>query len=177
VTAYIALLRAINVGGNRAIRMADLVDVFVAQGCGDVRTYIQSGNVVFTDRGRAEPTLVDDLQRSIEQATGFDVPVILRSADEWAGVLDQNPYPGLEPTKLHVAFLAEAPAAAMVAKVGPDAFSPEQYLVAGRDVYLHLPNGMGQSKLARALGRTLLCSPATTRNWRTIEILRGLVEG
>jgi len=177
MAARIALLRGINVGGNRKIKMPDLAAAFVAAGAEQVTTYIQSGNVVFHHRARSEAKLGADLERQLAETFGFDVPVLLRTAAEWAAVIEQNPYPGTEPTKLHVAFLAEPPAADAVATVGPDAFPPEQYTVVGRDVYLSLPGGMGTSKLAPALGRTLLRSPATARNWRTVETLMDLVLG
>ena len=174
MTTSIALLRAINVGGNRSIKMADLAEVFGAAGCGNVRTYIQSGNVVFTHGSRSEAALVDDLQRGIEQATGFDVAVVVRTAEAWAEVVAQNPYSGVEPTHLHVSFLADAPAASEVESIDRAAFAPEQFSVVGRQVYLHLPHGMGRAKLPVALTRTLLRSPATTRNWRTVEKLLAL---
>ncbi len=174
MTVSIALLRGINVGGNRSVRMAELAGVFVALGCGDVRTYIQSGNVVFADGSRSEAALVEDLQRGIEQATGFDVAVVVRTAEAWADVVAQNPYPGVEPTHLHVSFLADAPAASEVEAIDHAAFAPEQFSVVGRQVYLHLPHGMGRAKLPVVLGRTLLRSPATTRNWRTVEKLLAL---
>jgi uncharacterized protein (DUF1697 family) len=177
MTAFIALLRGINVGGNRKIPMADLTDVFAAAGCGDVRTYIQSGNVVFTDDSRPEETLGDDLQRGIQAAMGFDVPVVLRRAEEWVSVIEQNPFPGIEPTKLHVSFLVAPPSAGEVEAVDGAAFAPEEFVVNGREVYLHLPDGMGRARLPPALGRTLLRSPATTRNWRTVEKLLDLVSG
>ena len=111
MTTYIALLRGINVGGNRKIHMADLRELFAEAGVRNVASYIQSGNLVFTHsvHGRATGSAVE-LQERIEVGTGFDVPVILRTAEAWSGVVDANPYPDAEPTALHVVFLAKPPA-------------------------------------------------------------------
>jgi uncharacterized protein (DUF1697 family) len=163
-TTYIALLRGINVGGSRKIHMADLREIFAEAGCADVSSYIQSGNLVFSHA--ADDKLAGRLERAIEKETGFDVPVILRTDAEWERVIDANPYPGVEPTKLHVAFLAEVPAAAAVKAFDSDRFAPEEFAVVGREVYLHLPDGIGRAKLPPAL--PLIRGVGTARNWRTV---------
>ena len=169
MTTFIALLRAINVGGNRTISMADLREVLTAAGCENVTTYIQSGNVVFTHPGRSRDALAGALAKQIETATGFAVPVVLRTADEWAAVVRDNPFGGGDPAKLHVAFLGGHPTAEAIAAseaIDPAAFAPETFVLRGREVYLHLPGGVGRAKLTAGL-RPLLAS-ATTRNWRTV---------
>jgi len=176
MTAYIALLRGINVGGHKAVPMARLTEIVAAAGGADVRTYIQSGNVVFA-HGAGEPALQADLEQQIADEFGFAVPVVLRTAAEMAGVVDGNPYPGVEPTKLLVAFLAEPPPVELVDGIDRAPFGAEEFTVEGRQVYLHLPGGAGRSKLVPALGRTLLKAPATTRNWRTVETLLAMAAG
>jgi uncharacterized protein (DUF1697 family) len=171
--AYIALLRGINVGGNKKVPMARLATVVADAGASDVRTYIQSGNVVFAHRA-GEAELRADLEHRIAEAFGFDVPVVLRTGTEMAAVVGRNPYTGVEPTKLLVAFLAEPPGADVAAAVDRAAFGREEFTVDGREVYLHLPDGAGRSKLVPALGRSLLKAPATTRNWRTVETLSAM---
>jgi len=166
VTTYIALLRGINVGGNRKIHMADLRELFAAAGCDDVTSYIQSGNIVFTHPSTASDRLAGDLQQRIEAGTGFDVPVILRTAKAWEGVVRANPYPDAEPSALHVAFLAKTPAPDAVATFDAARFAPEEFTVVGREVYLHLPDGMGRAKLPPAL--PLIRGTGTARNWRTV---------
>jgi uncharacterized protein (DUF1697 family) len=166
MTTYIALLRGINVGGSRKIHMADLRDIFAEAGCADVISYIQSGNVVFTHPLQAQFDLAAELEHRIEAATGFDVPVILRTDLEWAGVVDANPYPGVEPTTLHVVFLAESPAPEAVASFDVARFAPEEFAVVGREVYLRLPDGIGRAKLPPAL--PLIRGVGTARNWRTV---------
>jgi uncharacterized protein (DUF1697 family) len=166
MTTYIALLRGINVGGSRKIHMADLRDIFAAAGCEDVGSYIQSGNVVFTHAVADTEQLAAGLERRIEGETGFDVPVILRTARAWEGVVEQNPYPDAEPTALHVVFLAQPPATDAAAAFDADRFVPEKFTVVGREVYLHLPDGMGHAKLPPAL--PLIRGVGTARNWRTV---------
>ena len=165
MTTYIALLRGINVGGSRKIHMADLRELFSAAGCEDVASYIQSGNVVFTHPA-PEGDLTADLERRIEEETGFDVPVVLRTAAAWDDVVRANPYPDVEPTTLHVAFLAKPPAPDAVKAFDAARFAPEEFVVVGRDVYLHLPDGMGRAKLPPAL--PLIRGVGTARNWRTV---------
>lgn len=166
MTIYIALLRGINVGGNRKIHMADLRELFAAAGCRDVASYIQSGNVVFTHPSTASDRLAVELGQRIEAGTGFDVPVVLRTATAWQSVIDANPYPEAEPPALHVVFLTKTPAPDAVAAFDAARFAPEEFTVVGREVYLHLPDGMGRAKLPPAL--PLVRGTGTARNWRTV---------
>jgi uncharacterized protein (DUF1697 family) len=168
VRSYVALLRGINVGGNRKIRMADLRDVFTEAGCGDVATYIQSGNVVFTHDASDEQQLARKLERQIEAATGFAVPVMLRTDRELQAVLAANPFGDLEHTKLHIVFLATKPTARDAKAFDASRFAPEDYRVVGREVFLNLPDGIGRAKLPPALP---LIRGGTARNWRTVQTL------
>ncbi len=166
MTTYIALLRGINVGGNRKIHMADLRDLFAEAGGEDVASYIQSGNVMFAHAAGDGDELAAEIEGRILAATGFNVPVILRTAAAWEGVVAANPYPGVEPTQLHVAFLAKPPAPDAVKRFNAARFAPEEFSVVGREVYLHLPDGMGRAKLPPAL--PLIRGVGTARNWRTV---------
>jgi uncharacterized protein (DUF1697 family) len=174
MTTSIALLRGVNVGGHK-LAMADVRDAFVDAGHDDVRTYIQSGNVVFTHGRRAEAALAKDLSRRLGEVAGYDVPVILRTAKQWSELMAANPYGRDRSAHLHVAFLAEAPPAKERDLVDAAAFAPEEYVVDGREVYLYLPNGMGGAKLPLALGRKGPTGTATVRNWRTVEKLAEMV--
>jgi uncharacterized protein (DUF1697 family) len=173
--AYVALLRGINVGGNRVIKMADLREVFVAADAIDVTTYIQSGNVVFTHAVRSEPTLAADLETRIAKAAGFPVSVVLRTAGQLARVIEDSPFPDADADHVHVAFLAARPPAS-APTIDTGAFAPERFAAVGRELYLYLPDGMGRSKLAAAI----LAKPkaigarGTARNWRTVVRLSEL---
>jgi uncharacterized protein (DUF1697 family) len=173
--AYVALLRGINVGGYRMIKMSDLRDVFAAADARDVATYIQSGNVVFTHATRSEPKLAAELEKRIAKAAGFQVPVVLRCAGELAQVIEDSPFPDADPDHLHVAFLAARPPAT-VPMIDVRAFAPERCALLGRELYLCLPDGMGRSKLAAAvLARPkAIGAGGTARNWRTVLKLNEL---
>ena len=176
---HVALLRAINVGGTKKLLMAELRAMFEAAGCADLRTYIQSGNVVF----RAEESLAARIpaliQAEIASSKGFQVPVVTRTAEELDTVVSGNPFlaAGADPTKLHVGFLAEATDAARIAELDPNRSPPDTFEVRGREVYLHFPKGTARSKLTvdyfdRVLGTTI-----TIRNWRTVGRLLDMAGG
>lgn len=157
---YVALLRGINVGGNRVIRMVDLRDMFVAAGSTDVATYIQSGNVVFT---HASKMPAPQLTAAIKRATTFDVSIMVRTVSELAKVVAGNPFPK-DADNVHVSFLPAKTTAELAC--GPN----EAYAFVGRELYLHLPDGVGRSKLAVSANKL----PGTVRNWRTISALLAL---
>ena len=149
--------------------MPDLTSWLNAAGFANVRTYIQSGNVVLEHDGR------DDLAVRIEDVlrahAGFEVPVVIRTKDEINRVVARNPFPGTPATQLHVAFLAAPPDRATIKAIRKDAFVPEEFAVRGRDVFLHLPNGMGNAKMPAKL-KFLVA--ATVRNWNTVVALAAL---
>ena len=172
MTTYIALLRGINVGGHHKVNMAELREVVTQAGGEHVKTYIQSGNVVFSHNASAKK-LVTLLESAISQATGFGVPVVLRTAAQMADVIAKNPFVAPDSNHLHVSFFEERPDPQAFVTIDAEQFDPEGFTVVGRELYLYLPNGMGRAKLPVALGR--IKGPAsTTRNWRTVTKLAEL---
>jgi uncharacterized protein (DUF1697 family) len=169
---FVALLRGINVGTGRKLLMADVRTACARAGATEVETYIQSGNIVLTHAGPAA-TLASDLEARFSKIAGFTVPVVLRTATEWKKVVSGNPFDA-EPDHLHVMFLPAKPPADALAKVDLATFEPECCELIGRELYLHLPNGMGKSKLAVALSRAKPLAAATARNWRTVMKLAEL---
>lgn len=171
--AHVALLRGINVGGKRSLPMKALAESFVAAGCTDVRTYIQSGNVVFRAPKALAPKLSTVLPRLIAKAAGFDVPVVLRSGEELRAAVKRNPYlkSGTPSDLCHLMFLAEVPAAAHVKRLDPGRSTPDEFVLVGRDAYLKLPNGVARSKLTNAYFDSTLETVSTLRNWRTVLTL------
>ncbi len=175
--SYVALLRGINVGGRNVLAMRDLADLFIDRGCGSVRTYIQSGNVIF----RAEPGLARRIPEAIsdELCARFDltVPVVIRTADELVRIVEANPFAqaGREPRTLHVAFLRDAPNPSAVARLDDSRSSPDEFAVIGNEIYLHLPNGVARTKLTVKYFDATLETTSTIRNWRTVLKLRELV--
>lgn len=176
---WVAFLRGVNVGGKRKVLKADLVALVAAWGAESVRTYLQSGNVAF----RAPPELVKDIEQRFEerarQRFGFVVQVVVRSGAELRAVLENNPFlqGGADTKSLHVAFLRERPTERAVAALDPQRSPPDAFAVHGRDVYLHLPNGMARTKLTSAYLDATLGTLSTARNWRTVGAVSALVEG
>jgi uncharacterized protein (DUF1697 family) len=170
----IALLRGVNVGGHNKLPMAQLRSIAADAGFADVRTYIQSGNLVGTtglDATAAAAVLAD----AILTATGLAVPVIARTVEQWSDVIDANPFPdAVDPGRqLHVIFLP-APATEVVRAFDAIDFAPEEVVVTGSELYLHLPDGLGRSKLAVAVNRIPEIAAGTARNWNTVLRLASL---
>jgi uncharacterized protein (DUF1697 family) len=135
-----------------------------------VQTYVQSGNVVLRSAAGAADVRTA-LEERVTAELGTPATVLVLTAAQLRRVRDGNPFPDeRDPTKLHVVFLAERPPAAKVEAIDADAWVPEELRVSGTTAYLHLPNGLGRSRLAAAVAR-LLGVAGTARNWRTVEAL------
>lgn len=171
----VALLRGINVGGKNLLPMKALAGIFAAAGCVEVKTYIQSGNVVFRRLGETDVTGL--IRAEIEKRFGLKVPVIVRAAAELATAIAANPFlkTGIDPARLHVMFLDDEPTAAMMAGLDAERSRPDEFVVIGREVYLHLPNGAAKTKLTNAYFDAKLRTVGTQRNWRTVMALAGMM--
>jgi uncharacterized protein (DUF1697 family) len=178
MTTFVALLRAVNVAGNK-VEMAALRSGLTGLGFEGVQTYVQSGNVVFRAEG-AEEAEGDDprahaaaIASLIADQTGLDVTVLVLTAAELAEVAAANPFAatGADEKTLHVTFLAEPADEAAFAALKLPAQDGEQVVLGDRVVYLWLPHGYGRSKLSNAYLERVLRLPATTRNWRTVKTL------
>ena len=171
-TTYVALLRGINVGGKNVLPMKALAETFGAVGCSRVRTYVQSGNVVF-DSSEPRPGLAASLSRHIADRHGLQVPVVLRTAQELAAIARGCPFadPGGEKPALHVVFLADVPTAKAAASLDPARSPPDRFVLVGREIYLFCPNGLGTSKLTNAYFDAKLATVSTARNMRTVAAL------
>ncbi len=169
-TRYVALLRGINVGGKNMLPMKDLAAMFVAAGCGDVATYIQSGNVVFSAEEKLAAGLGGVIAKRVEEWFGLRVPVVLRSAEELDAVIRGNPFlrDGAPEEMLHVCFLADLPSAQMIAGLDANRSAPDEFALVGREIYMRLPNGMARTKLTNAYFDSKLKTVSTMRNWRTV---------
>ncbi|HEV3365204.1 MAG TPA: DUF1697 domain-containing protein [Acidimicrobiia bacterium] len=167
---YVALLRGINVGGKTKIAMAALRDTCESVGCEDVVTYIQSGNVVLTSKLPADK-LRTVLEEAIAKEFGFNPAVMIRTAKELAAVVERNPYPDADDKTVHVGFLHDTPDAATKKCLAAIECAPEELTLVRRDIYLHLPNGMGRAALPVQMERCLRPNPVTVRNWRTVTKL------
>ncbi|MFP5107101.1 DUF1697 domain-containing protein [Neobacillus sp. C211] len=176
MTIYIALLRGINVGKHHRIKMADLKSLLETMGLTKVKTYIQSGNVLFEAKDEAE-LLSQRLEGEINKSFGFPVPVILRTAEEYEQIIRDCPY-SLDSLKegesIQLAFLAEEPSQAKTEILRSFESEPDECFIKGEEVYLFLRQSILDSKLASQL--TKLGVPATVRNWKTVIKLSTMVE-
>lgn len=174
---YIALLRAVNVGGKNKLNMADLRAALEAIGLGQVQTYIQSGNIVFESH-ETEASLKPQIERAIDQRFGLALDVVLRTLVELDQVVAHCPFvlhqeqAASGPVMLYVAFLDSPPQAAGLSRLDRYVSDREQYQLVGRDVFLLLKQGMHNSKLAPQVHK--LGTPATVRNWKTLNRLRAI---
>ncbi len=171
MATHVALLRAVNVGGLK-VAMADLREIARALGWSDVATHLNSGNLLLTSR--EEPATVGArLEAALADRYAREVPVMVRTPDELASVVERLPFRGdaYDERRLHVAFLAGAPPASTPARIAGD--DGEEVVVDGREAFLHYPNGLGRSKLTTAALERALGVAVTVRGVRTVA---GLLE-
>lgn len=181
----IALLRAVNVGGNRKISMADLREFFAALGFTGAKTLLQSGNVVFEtgSDGRADShagVLEQLLERESASRLGLRTDYFVRTADEWREVIEHNPYPGAaasNPGHLVVMALKDAPSPADVESLQSAIRGRETLSSRGRHAYIVYPDGIGTSRLTVAVIEAKLGTRGTGRNWNTVQKLMALMGG
>lgn len=177
---YIALLRGINVGGKNIIKMADLKRVFEGLGFCEVRTYIQSGNVLFK-ANEPEETLRKQIESELESKFGFSVKVVLRPLSELESLISNCPFSEktIEEAKLssgaeslYVAFLNTSPSKEKIDYLASWRSEKDEYEIAGRDIFLLFYNSIRNSKLSEKLQK--IDASATVRNWKTVSKLASL---
>jgi uncharacterized protein (DUF1697 family) len=176
---YIAMLRGINVGGHKRIKMDKLRASFEALGFEQVKTYIQSGNVVFKSAKLSPASLSKRIEEKILADFGFSASVISRGSDEMAATIKRNPFlkeRGIDHGKLHVMFLSEAPESASLKKLADLTAAPDQCRSSGEEIYFYLPNGVSQSVLMKSPVDRILAVVTTTRNWKTVNSLHQMCQ-
>lgn len=173
---YVGLLRGINVNGHRMIRMEDLRALCVAMGYLDVRTYIQSGNVIFRSTEIARAELESAIAAGIARRFELDVAVMVRTGQELAEIAAANPFltQGAEPRSLYVTLLAQSPHPDRLRALPAQGFPPDGFVAAERCIYVHCPEGYHRTKLTNAFFEAHLGVPATTRNWNTLGKLAAM---
>jgi uncharacterized protein (DUF1697 family) len=163
MTSFIALLRAVNVGGTGKLPMSDLKELCEELGFGAVRTYIASGNVVFESR-KSEAAVKAALEKRLEAYAGKPVGVVVRTAEEMAQVLSDNPFPKAPPNRTMAVFLDRAPPTDALAGIRGQ--KDEEIRLGQREIYIHYGQGMAKSKLVIAAAKV-----GTARNMNTIAVL------
>ncbi len=176
---YISLLRGINVGGNKLIKMDALKALYAALGFDRPRTLLQSGNVVFSVKGSDQARLEKRIAGAIAQEFGFEVEIVLRSVSQWQDVIARSPFARrkLDPSRLVVMFLARKPDPEGLRRLLAADIAPEEIVPGGQELYIHYPNGIGRSKLGKVPMEKLLKVPGTARNWNTVTKLFDLAQG
>jgi uncharacterized protein (DUF1697 family) len=174
MSAYIAMLRGINIGPHKRIKMERLRESFEGLGFDAVQTYIQSGNVVFKSAKTSAASLGKTIEERLLDDFGFSVSVILRTRKEMEKIIRRNPLlkeNGVDPSKLHVAFLSEAPSPAALTKLDALTLPPDRVRCLGKELYLYFPNGTSGSSLWKHPLDRVLSVTTTTRNWNTVNQL------
>jgi uncharacterized protein (DUF1697 family) len=175
---YIVLLRGINVGGNKRIKMAELRDALSVVGLEDSKTLLQSGNVV-VDSNADTPALVDIVETTIESTFGFQSTVIVRTADEFRSLLADHPFTSgqiEDPRFAHVGFCRDEPDRDGFEALQEAHEGPEEMKLVRRELFVYYPEGSGRSKLTNSVIEKHLGTPTTSRNWNTVEKLAAILD-
>jgi uncharacterized protein (DUF1697 family) len=174
---HIVLLRGINIGPRNRIAMGELRDALEEAGFKDVKTYLQSGNVVLESTAKPE-SVGRKVERLIKKRFGLEIAVVVRSRAQLAAVVKRNPLGKVatEPKRYQVTFLSKKLSARVVRELEAAAADSEQFVVAGREVYAWHPKTIARSKLWTTLAGKKLGVTATSRNWATVEALLALAD-
>ncbi|MGA2739191.1 MAG: DUF1697 domain-containing protein [Bryobacteraceae bacterium] len=175
----ISLLRGVNVGGHRKVKMDDLRALYESLGFEDVQTHINSGNVLFKTGARDLARLRKRIEDAIESACGFRSDVILRTPADLREVVGRNPFaarPGLDASKLAIHFLAGDPGDDVRKQVLAIYAVPEELHIHDRELYIYYTNGMARPKLSLPLVEKTLKMSGTSRNWNTVRKLLEMAE-
>jgi len=176
---YISILRGINVSGQKKINMKELKAMYESLSYQNVITYIQSGNVVFRSEKADEKVLAKTIEDAINAKFGFDVPVLVLTEKELRATIKNNPFLKQQDIlieKLHVTFLQQKPEPENIKKTEELEFSPDRFVISGKDVFVYCPNGYGKTKINNNFFESKLKVKATTRNWKTVNELQRLAE-
>jgi len=170
---YISILRGINVSGQKKIQMTDLKALYEDLEFKNITTYIQSGNVIFKANKQRDKVLAKKIEDAIYAKYSFKVPVIIRSVEEMKNTIAINPFlkKNINEEKLHLTFLAETPDKAKVDSIKNLDYSPDKFIIIGKEIFLYCPNGYGITKLSNNFFENKLRVNATTRNWKTVNKL------
>ena len=176
---YIAILRGINVSGQKKIKMEELRLLMQKIKLKKVQTYIQSGNLIFEHNKIIDLDLAKKIGEKIFQNYGFQVPVITRTLSEWKDVFDNNPFlkdRDEDIRTLHVTFLADKPKDEYLDNFNKFNSPPDEFIISGKEIYLFCPNGYGRTKLSNTFFENKLKVLATTRNFKTVKTVLDLTK-
>ena len=175
---YLSLLRGINVGGQKKIKMDQLKTLYRSLRCEAVETYIQSGNVVFYSKEKNIALLKDKIENQIEKVFNFNVETFIRTPEDFKRVIKNIPFAEealRDETKLYVTFLSETLDKSSLHKLEDYDNKRNQFIVSGKEIYLYFPDGYGRSKINNNYFERKLKIHATTRNWKSVNRLYEMV--
>ncbi|HMX97150.1 MAG: DUF1697 domain-containing protein [Bacteroidetes bacterium] len=179
MTTFISILRGINVSGHRLIKMDALKELCASLKMQQVKTYIQSGNIIFQSTLHNCDAISKMIESAILKKFGFEVPVITLSQSELKGCLQDNPFikeRKLDAAYFHVTFLSEQPSVNNSVEAEAIKLRNDRFVIKGRCIYLYCPDGYGNTKLTNSFFENKLKVTATTRNWKTVNELLRLAE-
>ena len=174
MNTYIALLRGINVSGQKIIKMDELRESLKQLDFAKTQTYIQSGNIIFSCKKTDHLILETKISKLILENWDFEVPVIIRELEELIKIKNGNPFlkdEGIDTSKLHVTFLSNTPKKESINGLSNFKNPSEQFKIIEKEMYFYFPNGVGKSKLTNKLFERKLSVICTSRNWRTVNKL------
>jgi uncharacterized protein (DUF1697 family) len=180
MTTLLCMLRGINVSGQKKVPMAELREMFAGLKFANVRTYIQSGNVIFDSKETDEAALAKKISKKILSQFGFEVPVVIRTEKELSDTLKKNPFikeKNIQEERLYITFLENEAVKELADKLKLPEGSTDRFVISGREIYLYCPGGYGETKLSNNFFESKLKVKATTRNWRTSNELLKMMQG
>lgn len=177
---YVALLRGINLGKVRKVLMCDLRELFIDLKFRDVKTYIQSGNVIFSyEVSESTSSMEDRIERALLLTFGFEILVIIKTAEQFEKIVQSNPFlkdPAIDHKQLHITFLKRAPEKALVDDVDRSLYYPDLFEIINETLYINCIGEYRKTKLGNNLFEKKLKVGASTRNWRTTMKLYSLLD-
>jgi uncharacterized protein (DUF1697 family) len=177
---YISFLRGVNMTGHNSIKMTDLAALFVKLGLMDAETYIQSGNVIFSDTGGISTNALSiTIEKAILESFSYDIPVMIRTNKELHDLFSSNPFleeSNFDPAKMAVIFLHDTPSDSQIQKVANIDYPPDKFRIIGKDIFIYCPNGFGRTKIYTNFFERKMGVTGTGRNWKTITTISGIIE-
>jgi uncharacterized protein (DUF1697 family) len=166
--------------GHNLIKMTELAKLFIDLGFGDAKTYIQSGNVIFSYEGdKSSSSLSDELEKAVLNKFHLPISVMTRKKEDLIKLTASNPYlakPDFDPSKMAVIFLNETPLSSQIQKVADVNFPPDKFIITGDEIFIYCPNGFGKTKLYTGFFERKMDVIGTARNWKTITTILNLIE-
>jgi uncharacterized protein (DUF1697 family) len=166
--------------GHNSIKMTELAELYVKIGFSDAETYIQSGNVVFTDNSGADPSSHSiKIEKAILERFNYTVPAMVRTVQDLRDIFSANPFleeRNFDPSKMAVIFLHEEVTEAQILKVEGVDYPPDKFKIVGREIFIYCPNGFGRTKLYTNFFEKKMGVTGTARNWKTITTILNLAE-